>query len=83
MNLITSIPAGVAASSIVYYFAYYRPSRIAHDAQLAKEYCSKEVVRVIKCQNDVGLEKCQREVLFLHNCVHKAKGFNQVDMDFL
>lgn len=83
MNLITGTPAVVAASSVMYYFVFYRPSRIAHDAQLAKAYCSKEVATMIRCQKDVGLENCEREVLFLHNCVHKNKGFNQVDMDFL
>jgi len=83
MFLITSIPGGVLAVSTAYYFLHYRPSRISHDAQLAKEYCPKEVVAFLKCQEDRQLGRCDREVLFLHNCVYKSKGFNQMDMDFL
>lgn len=83
MNLITSIPGAVAGATVAFYFLHYRPSRISHDAELAKEYCPNEVVRFLKCQEERSLERCDKEVLFLHNCVYKTKGFNQMDMDFL
>ena len=67
----------------IYYFLVDRPKKIHHDAQVAREFCPNHVRTFMKCFQGKQLEQCEKEMLLLHNCVYKEKGFNQTDMDFL
>jgi hypothetical protein len=66
-----------------YYYLYSRPRQIDHDAKVAKEFCPDKVRAFLGCFQQKELKFCENEMLLLHNCVYKQKGFNQVDMDFL
>ena len=67
----------------LYYYFVDRPKKIHHDAQVAREFCPNQVRTFMKCFQGKHLEQCEKEMLLLHNCVYKEKGFNQMDVDFL
>ena len=81
----SGIPKGVyvtAGIAFGYYFFSYKPALIQHDAALAKEYCPKFVINFNKCRKG-DIAKCEREMLELHDCIHRFKGINQEDKNFL
>ena len=77
------LPFAIVPIVYAYYALYYRPSRVRHDAELAREFCPDFVTEFLRCQEHDGLHKCSKEMIGLHNCLYRLKGFNKEDKDLL
>jgi hypothetical protein len=76
------IPLSITALSYFYYSFNWRPRKLKHDADLAREFCPSFVREFQKCKKE-DITKCRREMLKLHNCIYYFKGYNQEDKDLL
>lgn len=73
---------GLSAALVYFYFARERKLQIKHDAALAREFCPEFVKGFMKCEVK-NAHGCRKEMLFLHDCVHRFKTDNQMDIDRL
>lgn len=75
-------PFAIVPIAYFYYTLHYRPSRISHDADIARENCVDQVRAFVRCK-DEDIRKCENQMMHLHDCIYRYKGWNQLDIDHL
>ena len=75
-----STPA-VLLAGILYYQFSYKPSKLKHDTEVAKEFCSQELKTFAICTEEHPLSSCEKSMLILNDCVYRKKAVNREDKD--
>mmetsp|Transcript_8403 Transcript_8403/g.12403 ORF Transcript_8403/g.12403 Transcript_8403/m.12403 type:complete len:88 (-) Transcript_8403:28-291(-) len=64
------------------YWLYNKEGQLTQDADMAREFCPDYVREFMKCQQD-KYSFCRKQVIDLHDCIHRFKGDNQKDINRL